>query len=261
MKADDHTPPGRLLWDECDGIVVATLDQPRRQNALTSGMLSELRRRLTSSTSGGVVVLAGTGPHFCSGFDLGELEAGGRSEARRNEVSDTVRAIEEYPWPVLAAIRGNCIGAGLELALACDFRVADSTARFTMPPSKLGIVYPWTGVRRMVEAVGPAWTRYLLYTASTIEADRALSIGLVQEVAEEDSLARTEELARLISNKRAPLSIRGAKSSVAAVSRPPVDEQLVAYCDELVEQALLSADHRAALDARRDGREPRFEGR
>jgi enoyl-CoA hydratase/carnithine racemase len=257
---DESSPHGRVVWDEHDGVAVATLDRPSRQNALTSEMASELRARLSSASPGTVTVLTGAGAHFCSGFDLGELRAGGNSSAQRADLADTMQAVEDHPWPVVAAVRGNCVGAGFELALACDFRFAGATARFAMPPSMLGIVYPWTGVRRMVETIGPAWSRYMLHTAATLDAETALRIGLVQEVVPNDPVARAREVANVIANKRAPLSIRGAKSAVAAVSRPPVDEGLVAFCDQLVEQALLSADHRAALDARQDGREPRFVG-
>lgn len=239
------------------------LDRPEKRNALTPGILSEIRRLLALAGESGdhrVIVITG-GEHFSAGYDTTEL--GADAERGRRELSRTLLAVEEHPLPVIAAVDGNCIGAGFELALSCDFRVAATTARFIMPPARLGIVYPAAGVSRLVEAVGPAWAGYMLYTAEGVDGSTGATIGLVQRLVAPDGLdAETDRLAALIADERAPLSVRGAKEMIrtlrGGVSRGALAH--VARLDGLVNTALDSDDHREGLRAFSERRPPDFRG-
>jgi enoyl-CoA hydratase/carnithine racemase len=248
-----------LIATERKGVLILQLDRPRSQNALTPIMIRSLAKALEDPSGRlGAVVIAGVGAHFCSGFDIGELESGSNPNERQ-EFSDTLSDIENFPVPVIAAVRGNCVGAGLDLALACDFRIADESALFLMPPAKLGIVYPWAGTQRLVTAVGPAWARMVLYTAEPIYSTEALAMGLVQRVVgEADLLEHVFTLASMIANERAPLSIEGLKETVRFVSQGPLSKDQIDHCVALVEGSLRSADHQEALLARREQRSPKF---
>ena len=119
----------------------------------------------------------------------------------------------------LAVITGSCIGGGAEIAIACDVRIADSTARFGITPARLGIVYPATAVERAVRVIGPAETKYLLSTAALIDPQRALRVGLVGEVHAPDALeARVDELIDLIAHRRSLLTQMASKEMVDAAA-------------------------------------------
>src|SRR5262249_14297450 len=132
-----------------------------------------------------VLVVRGAADHFSAGADIGELAAltdpaAGAAYREANRIAE--EALATFPKPSIAQVQGFCIGGGGEIAAACDLRLAEGGARFGITPARLGIVYPPFALERVVKLIGGAAAKHLLYSAELIAADRALRIGLVDEV-------------------------------------------------------------------------------
>jgi enoyl-CoA hydratase/carnithine racemase len=174
------------------GVGLVSIDRPAKRNALTVDMWRQLTlicTDLAADTSLRAVVLSGTAPSFCAGADISALSAD--EAVMREVVAAAERALRELPVPTIAKISGHCMGGGSQLAIACDLRVADSTATFAVPPAKLGVIYPVSSIRALTELVGPAWAKRLIFTAGTIDAGQALRIGLVEQVVRPEELDAT----------------------------------------------------------------------
>lgn len=173
-----------VLVESNDGVATITLNRPAKRNAVTLAMWSALADHVTALAADPdvkVLVFKGAEDHFCAGADISELTNGpGGEYARVNWAAE--EAIANFPGPTIAAIRGNCIGGGVSIATACDIRFASVEATFGITPSKLGIVYPTNALERTVRLIGPSATKYLMFSGDLIDADRALRIGLVDEV-------------------------------------------------------------------------------
>ncbi|CAM5612693.1 enoyl-CoA hydratase OS=Streptomyces fumanus OX=67302 GN=GCM10018772_34540 PE=3 SV=1 [Streptomyces fumanus] len=148
------------------------------------------------------LVLTGAGGTFCAGADIATLREG-PEEAQRLAVA-AEEALAAFPKPTLAAIRGHCVGGGTQLAAACDLRFAEEGALFGVTPARLGVVYPASATRRLAALVGPAATKYLLFSGELIGTGRALRTGLVDEVLPAGELAeRVEEFTRVLVSRSA----------------------------------------------------------
>ncbi|MEC4021161.1 enoyl-CoA hydratase/isomerase family protein, partial [Streptomyces sp. H27-D2] len=165
-----------------DGIATVVISNPAKRNAMSTAMwraLPPLLDELAADDSVRVLVLTGDGDTFCAGADIGSLgEHGQEPQGLAVAAEDALAA---FPKPTLAAVRGYCVGGGCQLATACDLRFAAEGAAFGVTPAKLGIVYPATSTRRLVELVGPSAAKYLLFSAELIDAERALHTGRVDE--------------------------------------------------------------------------------
>lgn len=259
--ADEST--GHCHVDADEAAPTIRLRNAGAANALTPTMLEEIRSALSEhgSQRTRVVFLAGSNGMFSSGYDTAGLK--GDASRGRALLAEVMDLIEHHPVPVVAVIEGHCVGAGVELALACDFRLAASSASFLMPPGRLGIVYPAAGVKRLVQAIGAARTRYLLYTAERIDAEAALRMGLVETVVPDAELeVRVQALRQMFVAERAPLSMRGTKETVRVVAEELSAEAIrhQRRLDVLAREALESADHAEAMQARAERRSPRFTG-
>lgn len=210
--------------EQAGPIATLVIDAPERGNSLDAELLSQLEAHLsalgseTESSQVRVVVLRGAGPRgFSTGYHLpsllAELEVGPSvSDFRDHPLERALRALEELPLPSVAVIQGNAYGAGCELALACDLRIASERAKLCMPPAKLGVLYSATGMRRLLELVGPAITRELLFTACVVESERASGLGLLNRVVPHDQLeAEVATVCEQIAANSA-LSIRHTKT-------------------------------------------------
>lgn len=183
-------------------VASVILNRPEKLNSLTEAMWAAVTQRFTqldADPTVRVIQLMGAGQHFCAGADIANLSHHHKS----GEVVAAEEAIASCRKPVIAVIQGYCLGGGLLLAAACDLRIAASDSTFGLPPAKLGIVYPEAATRRFVSLVGPANTKYLIYTADRIDAARALHIGLVDEVIDPDAL---DGRAALVADQMAGLS-------------------------------------------------------
>jgi enoyl-CoA hydratase/carnithine racemase len=170
-------------------VATLTINRPAKRNALTVAMwrqLSAICAELDADPRLRVLVVTGAGPSFCAGADISSLSADHASV--RAVVETAELALRNLSMPSIARISGHCIGGGNQLALACDLRVADSTATFAVPPARLGVIYSVASTRALVQLVGPAAAKRLIFTAQPIDAAQALRIGLVDEVVAPDQL-------------------------------------------------------------------------
>jgi enoyl-CoA hydratase len=172
-----------------DNVAVVTLDNPK-VNALSTAVLQQLEdaaRDLTFDPPGAVVVTGGD-RLFAAGADISEF--GGAEEAER--IGDlflrALCAVADIPRATIAAVSGVALGGGCELALACDFRIASTRARFGQPEILLGIIPGGGGTQRLARLVGPARAKDMIFTGRQVDAEEALRIGLVDEVVEPDAL-------------------------------------------------------------------------
>src|SRR5436309_4071626 len=252
-----------ILSSVADGITTLTLNRPERRNALNTAMFDELRRRfdeLERDARARVVVIRGAGTAFCSGRDLNEMSRRqhepGEPEA---DVIELFRQIEASSRPSIAMVHGAPYAGGCELALHCDFRVAADVARFAMPLAKLGLVVPFPLGQKLVEIIGPAFTRQILLTGQPVDAGRAYEIGMVHAVVPAAELERaTYDLARAIA-ANAPLSLAGMKATIrrSAALRDTIEH---GDLDELARRARASADAREGVRAMLEKRTPAFRG-
>lgn len=246
-----------------DGAVATlTIDRPAKRNALSYDMWAAIPGAVAEvAADDGVRVLVVRGTdHFSAGADISEFTDLRRDAegARRYgaAVHAATTALSGLAKPTVAAITGFCIGGGCELALACDLRLATDDARLGITPAKLGIVFNLPSTKQLVDAVGPAWAKQILYTGEIVDAATALRIGLVNELHPARALpARTRELAELMAT-RSQVTIRGAKSIIARIAdgRTQEDDEVHA----LYEHSVTSPDYAEGVAAFLEKRAPRF---
>lgn len=182
-------PEQDLLLSVDGAVATLTINRPAKRNALTVAMwrrLAEVCAELGADPRLRVLVVTGAGPSFCAGADISSLS---EDEVELKSVVETAeRALRNLAIPSIAKVRGHCLGGGNQIAVACDLRVADSTASFGVPPARLGVIYPVGSTRALVELVGPAAAKRLIFTAQPVDAAQALRIGLVEQVVEPTEL-------------------------------------------------------------------------
>lgn len=232
-------------------------------------MTLNMWRELTSLFSGlagddGIraVVLSSSGPDFCVGADVSEFdrirENKDQSAAYEVSVDACSAAIANLAKPVIAAVSGYCLGGGCHLALACDFRFADHTAKLGIPSAKLSIVYGVKSVQRLMAIAGTVNAKRMLYSGQRYDVAGSQSMGLVDEVCNDVKTAAVEYAATLAAN--APLSIAGAKFMLNGLSMG--DGGLdVAAAQRMIDLAADSEDFREGRLAFAEKRAPRFRGR
>jgi enoyl-CoA hydratase/carnithine racemase len=239
-------------------VATLWLDRPAKRNAITDAMwraIPGVLAALADDPDARVLVVRGAGDHFCAGADIGELATVDlRAYHAGNEAAD--RALAGFPKPTIAFIRGSCVGGGAEVAIACDLRIADTTARFGITPARLAILYPPFAVERVVRLVGAAAAKHLLFSAELIDAARAQRIGLVDEVHEPgDAEARLATLTTELA-ERSQLTQQAAKQWIDSVDEHgTIDPSLAArWYAELAR----SSDTAEGIAAFLERRPPRF---
>ncbi|MEV4710538.1 enoyl-CoA hydratase/isomerase family protein [Micromonospora sp. NPDC049374] len=242
-----------LVVEVAGAVATVVIRNPGRRNAMTPAMwrrLPALLDGLEVDPAVRVVVLTGADGTFCAGADLGDLDellaAGDGSIAVAAE-----ERLATFAKPTVAAVRGACVGGGCQLAVACDLRIAAADARFGVPPARLGLVYPAPTTHRLARLIGPAAAKHLLFTGELVDADRALRIGLVDEVLPgADLAARVDGLSGVIA-ERSQLSVAAAKEIVDGRA----DEGRMAWWHG---QVRASGEAREGVAAFHERRAPRF---
>ncbi|NNG38526.1 enoyl-CoA hydratase/isomerase family protein [Flexivirga sp. ID2601S] len=266
---------GRVETAVQGSVATITLHNPAKRNAMTTRMwdsLPPLLAELEQDASVLAVVLTGAGEHFCAGADITSLvgtlgiESPVTPDDSGMALSPPERAEEAlaaFAKPTVAAIRGACVGGGVELALACDLRIASNTARFGVTPAKIGVFYPPRTTARLVAAVGPAYAKQLLFTGDLMLADEARRIGLVNELAESDALDNVVASLLETITARSQLSIRAAKAIVDAATAYGVDGPLgaVATATHWQDVMVRSGDPQEGIAAFAERRAPEFRWR
>jgi enoyl-CoA hydratase/carnithine racemase len=250
-----------LLTGRADGVGWLTLNRPAKRNALNMALRGALDQSLAEFAADDgvrVVVVTGAGTAFCAGADLSDAPpATGHPMAGPGR--PVAQSLAAFAKPLIAAVNGPAFGGGLELALACDLRVAARGATFALPEVRIGSLPGSGGTQRLVRAIGPAVAARMLFSGEPLSAADALRTGLISDLVEPGELADfTSGLARKIS-ANAPLSLLAAKQCLAAAG----EAQLSAGLE--LERALwtllaTTEDRREGRAAFREHRAPRFTG-
>ncbi|SIS67672.1 enoyl-CoA hydratase-related protein [Alicyclobacillus vulcanalis] len=255
-----------IVWhkDE-DGVAEIVLNRPEAMNALNYALLRALEeavRDIAGDRGVRVVIVRGEGKGFCAGADLKERRGLGPDEVRRNvrltrEVFDRVARL---PQPTIAVLHGFAFGGGLELALACDFRVGCRDLRLGLTETSLAIVPGAGGTQRLARIIGPTWAKWMIFTAARIDAERAKELGILMEVA--DTLEGAVEWARSLAaaiGANGPVAVRQAKWAIDRGLDVDVSTGL-AIEDAAYEGVMPTADRLEALAAFAEKRKPQFRG-
>jgi enoyl-CoA hydratase/carnithine racemase len=255
-----------LLVERRDATALITLNRPAKHNALSLALLARLETvvaELGSDEAARVLVIRGNDRCFSTGMDLDDLadvRAIADTQRALGVFRDANAAIERCPKPVIAAIAGHCLTGGLELALACDVRVAAETARFGITSARIGTVAGAGGTQRLPRLVGPGRAKELLFSAEPIDAAEALRIGLVNRVVPAgQEVEAALEMARVFA-RRAPLSLWFTKTAVNVGLTMPLEAAL-AFEMGLTTQLFTTEDRAEGLRAFRERRDADFHGR
>lgn len=248
-----------------DHIAVVTLNRPDKLNALNADVRQILRDTfddLEKDDSVRVVVIHGAGDKaFVAGADISEFAA--RTPDQQREIYRQRRIYEtvaDFPKPVICAIHGFCIGGGSELALACDIRVADRTARISQAEIRIGLIPGGGGTQRLARLVGRGWASIISLTGDFLEAEEAHRIGYIDVLVDEgEHVNRALELAARMT-RWSPVSLRLAKDAIRAAFELPLEEGLI-YEKERFLDAFGSDDGREGVSAFMEKRRPDFKGR
>ena len=248
-----------------EAVEVWTIDGESRRNAISRAMLKGLQEhlaRIASDRDVRCVVVTGAGDKaFCAGADLKERATMSEADvhAFHHGLRAALRGIETAPQPFVAAVNGAALGGGLELALACDLRVASDAAELGLPEVSLGIIPGGGGTQRLPRLVGVSRAKDLVLTGRRIGAAEALAMGLVNAIAppqrvREDAIALAERVAR-----NAPVSLRQAKRAIDGGFHLPLEEALDLE-NRLYQDCLKTKDRVEALRAFAEKRAPVFTG-
>lgn len=178
-----------------NGIYELIISQPAKRNAVSAQMWADLPAILQDAAQRPdlkVLIVRGDGDHFASGADISEFETLYATKETSKKISEDIAAgfaaLARFPLPTIAKIRGACVGGGCGLALCCDIRFADNTSKFAITPARLGLVYPYSDIKRLIETIGIPNAKDMLLSARLIKAKRAEKMGLVNKLYKTDEL-------------------------------------------------------------------------
>ncbi len=256
-----------LLHLADDGCATITLQRPRHHHRLHREDLLALQRHfqtLASQAAARVLVITATGPVFCSGFHLGELEQAEAASADPQLFEHTVDALEALPLPTVARLNGSVYGGATDLALACDFRIGVHGMELRMPAARLGLHYYASGLQRYVSRLGLQAAKRLFLLAQAVPADELLHIGYLDTLVPPDALdaATAGTVQALLA--AAPLALQGMKLSLNDTARgvdAAAAAQTAAHIAQRVAVCAASDDLREGLAAWAGRRPARFVGR
>ncbi|AKP48349.1 MULTISPECIES: enoyl-CoA hydratase [Bacillus] len=254
-----------VRWEHREKIAIIILNRPEAANALSKQLLSELKQLLQTIKGQSdiqTVIITGSGPFFCAGADLKERKGMDEEEVKQavQQIRSIINEVENVPQPTIAAINGAAMGGGLELALACDIRIAAQDAKLGLTETSLGIIPGAGGTQRLPRLIGKGRAKELIFAARKISGAEAETLGLVEYAVEaERVLEKAFELAKeFVEN--APLSLRQAK--IAVNKGMETDIMTGLKIEELAYNALLnSSDRIEGLKAFQEKRQPRYTGR
>lgn len=255
-----------LIFEKKDGVAIITVNRPKVLNALNWKTMEELGDVFLSVKADadlGAAILTGAGDKaFIAGADIGELAVQtpipGKEAIEKGQA--VLNIIENLPKPAIAAVNGYALGGGCEIAMACHIRIASRNAKFGQPEVKLGIMPGYGGTQRLARLVGKGKAMEIILTGEMIDAEEALSIGLVNKVVEsQELLPAAEALARTIL-KRGPLAVRFAIEAINKGLEMPLEEGL-RYEANLMGIIFSTEDKLEGTRAFLEKREPKFKAR
>jgi enoyl-CoA hydratase len=257
-----------ILVEQDGAVATIVFNRPRMRNAISLAMWSEIAmvtERLAKDDSVRAIVYRGAGRDaFASGADISEFKENRRDTASAlaygKETDAAYTAVRVCPKPTVAMVFGFCMGGAMAIAMACDFRFAAQGSRFGIPAARLSIIYGLDAVHQLVDLVGPAYAKDILYSGRAVDADEAFRIGFIQRLLPPDELeAYTYDYLRTVA-ANAPLSVRGTKAQVQAIFEGITEthrEELRALSLETFD----SEDYREGTRAFLEKRPPKFQGR
>ncbi len=255
-----------ILLEVQNKIAILTINRPQALNALNKDTLLEIMNAVQAVNDdplADVLIITGAGQKaFVAGADITSMvdltAMGGRAFGKLG--GEATRIIETVPKPVIAAINGFCLGGGLELAMACDFRICSDTAKFGQPEVGLGVTPGFGGTQRLPRLVGSGQARQLLFTGESIDASEALRIGLVNKVLPSGLLmSETIKLAGVIST-RGQLAVQLCKDAVNHGLQVDID-QAIAFEADIFGLCFATDDQREGMRAFIEKRKAVFKGR
>ncbi len=260
-----------ILTDKQEKVFTLTFNRPERRNALNDLMLaqaSEILARVREEGEVRCLVIRGAGDKaFSSGYDISDIPTNMTPEQaeklkRTSPFQTMLSAVLDFPFPVIAMLNGHALGAGCDLAMCCDIRIAAERALVGIPPAKLGIIYQWDGIQRLINIAGLANAKEMFFTGRNYPAPQAKEMGLVNHVLPSDQLASfTYDMAREIS-ENAPLSLKGMKSIFRqCLAHQHLDPQAAGEAEALRAEAFNSEDIQEGRRAFKEKRKPVFQGR
>jgi enoyl-CoA hydratase/carnithine racemase len=243
-------------------------NNPERRNAMSLEMWEACTAAMVDYAKDPnirVVVLTGAGDKaFVAGADIskfGDERASEEGVRKYNEAVEAAYAsVHEFPKPTIAQIRGFCVGGGMGLASCCDLRIASEDARFAVPAAKLGLGYGYPGVKRLMDIVGPSFTKEIFFTARLFDAMEAVEMGLVNRLVENHELeSYVKDYAATIAGN-APLTVDSIKFIVGEAVKDELKRDMKT-CEDLVNACFKSADYEEGRAAFMEKRKPVFKGR
>ena len=251
-----------IIWKQDGPVLTITLNRPERLNAFNAEMFADVGRAvetLIGNKDVRIVIFTGAGRVFCSGADLANV-ADYHSETEGDTLTDGIRQIqavfdkvEELPQATIAAINGHAVGAGIQLGLACDFRIAVCGAKLGLSDVKIGILPVLGATTRLPKLIGLARAKELILKGDLIGSEEAYQVGMINQVVEKDELdAAVRELAATLAS-RAPLAMAAAKLALNNAS--PLDEVADAQS-----RLIRSTDAAEGISAFFEKRKPNFKG-
>jgi enoyl-CoA hydratase/carnithine racemase len=257
-----------LLVQRDGAVATVVFNRPKTRNAISLAMWSEIAsvtEGLAKDDSVRAIVYRGAGTEaFASGADISEFEENRKdfetATFYNTQTEAAYRSVRLCPKPTVAMVFGFCMGGAMAIAMACDLRFAAEGSKFGIPAARLSIIYGLDPVHQLVDLVGPAYAKDILYSARTVEAEEALRIGFIQRLVPAAELeAQTYDYLRKVA-ANAPLSIRGTKAEIQVIFEG-VTAAHRAQIRELGVETFTSEDYREGTRAFLEKRPPRFQGR
>lgn len=252
----------KILTEQSGEIARIVFNQPEKRNAVSLEMWEAVEAAVTrfkEDDTVRILILSGAGGKaFVSGADISKFETERASEEAVAHYNATTKRVYDlvssFPKPTIAQIDGFCIGGGVALSLCCDLRICGESSNFAVPAAKLGLGYPYPGLKRLVDVVGPSFAKEIFYTARRFTAEEARIMGLVNRVVPDAEVSKAaEETAQMIA-ANAPLTVASVKFIVGQTLLPE-SEQDLAECDARVKACFDSKDYiegrRAFLEKRK----------
>jgi enoyl-CoA hydratase/carnithine racemase len=267
MLVGDNILPVKIEKNVC----TLTLNRPDKKNSLSPELVKILLQTLEELAADDTirtVIIRGAGDKaFCAGYDIGSLPTSRSDDPHEkmktlNLVELLFKTIIDYPFPVIAMINGVAFGAGCELAVCCDIRIGADNIRIGMPPAKLGLVYPWSGLQRFIQVIGLKSTKEIFFTGRIYEGIRLKELGLVDYLIPGDKLESftcrmAEEIAANV-----PLALKGTKRVLNLLLRASqFDKNNLKEAESITRASFLSEDLKEGQMAFLEKRKPQFKGR
>ncbi len=257
-----------LIVEQKGYVSIITINNPEKRNVVSPSILDGIRNilaELQKANNTRCVVIRGQGNKaFSSGYDINAIGDNDmiKNQDGTNPLPMCAKSIEDFPYPVIAMINGHAFGAGLEIAVACDYRVCAENAKLGMPPAKLGVLYSFAGIRKFLNLIGAGYTKEMFLIGNTIDANKAEKIGLVNTVkSSEETEEYTLKLADEISHN-APMSMKTMKLMINKwQENQKLTKEQESELMEMIVQVQNSSDYKEGQKAFSEKRKPVYKGK